>query len=77
MIDGIEGVEDSEWILEDGLHLAAEGQPLFALQLINILAFIQNLPGGGGSKAQQQHGHCRLATATLAGNRDNGRFFLR
>ena len=55
MIHGIEGIEHSERVLEDGLNFAPEQHPVFSAQRMNILTFVKDLTRGGCNESQQQH----------------------
>jgi hypothetical protein len=69
VVDGVEGVEDGEGVLEDGLHLAAEGELLLADEVADILALVEDLALGWLDEAEQQHGQGGLAAAALARHR--------
>ena len=71
VVNLIERVVNLERILENGLHLAAEGAPPLAVHPMEILPFVEDLAAGWRGHAQKQAGERRLATATLAGNGNN------
>ena len=48
VIDGVEGVVGLERVLEDGLHLAAEVQPVARPHFLDIFALVQTCPEVGG-----------------------------
>src|SRR5262249_48888449 len=68
----VEGIEDRERVLEHGLDLAAEVEPLPALQPGDVAPAIDDLPARRREEAEKQHGQWGLAAAAPAGNRQAG-----
>ena len=72
MIDGIEGIEHGERVLEDCLDFAPEQHPLFSAQRMNILPFVKDLTRGGCNETQQQHCQGGFSAAAFAGHCHDG-----
>ncbi len=52
MVDRIERIEHGERILENCLDFAPKQHPVFSAQCMDVLAFIQDLTGGGRDESQ-------------------------
>ena len=76
VVHPVEGVEDLEGVLEDGLNLAPEGPSRGGVQLAQLRAPVADRAGGWRQDAQQQASQGRLAAAALAGDGHDHRLLL-
>ena len=76
VVHSIEGIEHRKRVLEDRLHLAAEGHALIAREIPDVTALVQDLSRRGREKSEQKHREGGLAAPAFPCHGEDRRLIL-